>query len=168
MPRELRHVGLNPTRQNGTFPQAVRERAFAERWAEENDRGAGNMLELLLMGLDDRGPMAVEGPHGRIPRPPRLTQRDATIAATLIQWLGTNVGFEFVCQSLATAGMTVRPQTEDNARTRIRIDGRLGDADDDDPFGLESGPADPPEDFNDNGWDDDEEEDEDDWDDDPF
>lgn len=52
------------------------ERVFAERWAHEQD---SNLLRDLIS-------------YGDL----KLTQRDATVAATVIQWLGSNVGRSFL------------------------------------------------------------------------
>jgi len=54
-----------------------RELAFIEAWKRENEYGTrGNhLLDQLI---------------------PNATQRDAKVAATIIQWLGSNVGMGFL------------------------------------------------------------------------
>lgn len=66
-----RHVGLHHGRLD---PQAdnPREVSFAEQWREENQYG---QLMYLI---------------------PALTPRDEQVAATVIQWLGSNVGLSFL------------------------------------------------------------------------
>jgi hypothetical protein len=54
------------------------ERIFAEEWASLN-QGSRCTLEYML--ADE-----VNKPRGEV------SQRDATVAATVIQWLGTDVG----------------------------------------------------------------------------
>lgn len=58
-----------------------REKVFANLWQECNNSADG-ILEVIL----------------RENRLVVMTQRDATIAATLVQWLGTNIGQEFLYQ----------------------------------------------------------------------
>lgn len=65
-----------------------RERVFLRHWRKENKRVSGTnggcgVLELILS----------EDPNGHAVD---LTQRDATVAATVIQWLGTNCGYAFL------------------------------------------------------------------------
>lgn len=58
------------------------EKALADAWERENERA----LLKQLMG-NGQG-LAVDALH----RDPSITQRDADVAATVFQWLGTNVG----------------------------------------------------------------------------
>lgn len=53
-----------------------REVAFASQWRKENE-------------VDGRTPIITS-------LIPGCTQRDATVAATVIQWLGSNVGMSFL------------------------------------------------------------------------
>ena len=78
----MKHVGLHAHRLD---PRAdnPREIAFAGQWAKENEHdrpgtqsSVGNILRTLV---------------------PDAGQRDATVAATLMQWLGSNVGMCFLC-----------------------------------------------------------------------
>lgn len=66
-----------------------RENAFAKTWLEENptlDYGLQPTLLALVPGC---------------------TQRDATVAATMMQWLGSPVGFNFLNKALADAGYKI-------------------------------------------------------------
>ena len=65
-----------------------REVAFADQWDRENDRkGFGRpVLDALIEDW---------------------TNRDAEVAATLIQWLGSNVGFSFLEESLVKCGYSI-------------------------------------------------------------
>lgn len=74
----MKHEGFHKSRlqpeQNNP-----REIAFAEEWKEENDwKGQRrNLLQALV---------------------PNATERDAEVAATIIQWLGSNVGMGFIIE----------------------------------------------------------------------
>jgi len=77
----VEHVGLYANRLLARADNP-REVAFARQWAKENEYdspgtqgSAGNILRTLVPGS---------------------TQRDATVAATLIQWLGSNIGMCFL------------------------------------------------------------------------
>lgn len=73
---------LHPTRT--AFSDS--ERVFLEEWQKENDRTYTTpLLNMLLRPEKDK-----DGP------PVRITQRDAEVATTIIQWLGTNCGGCFV------------------------------------------------------------------------
>lgn len=74
------------------------ERAFLEVWQQQNQRHMGinggfAALELILCPPTD----------GRVPRDlesvPAITQRDALVAASVIQWLGTNGGISFLLEA---------------------------------------------------------------------
>lgn len=79
------HISLQPKRMSNDA-----ERIYAERWKKENDRRPAinsgfTALEHILL------------PDGqRVPD--RVTQRDAVVAASVIQWLGTSCGHSFVLQ----------------------------------------------------------------------
>jgi hypothetical protein len=67
-----------------------KERIFRDAWRKANRRERGlnggcGLLELLLSPHTERGFALF-----------RLTQRDATVAASVIQWLGTNCGQGFL------------------------------------------------------------------------
>lgn len=79
------HISLQPKRRTNDA-----ERIYADRWVKENERRAAinsgfTALEHILL------------PDGqRVPD--RVSQRDAVVAASVIQWLGTNCGHCFVMQ----------------------------------------------------------------------
>jgi hypothetical protein len=87
----IQHVGYRAERV--MWPSRDLERAFAFRWLERNASDLTN-LSLLLDGAEDEW------------RP--VTQRDARVAATVIQWLGTNCGFNFLLETLRQTGYEVR------------------------------------------------------------
>jgi hypothetical protein len=58
------------------------EVAFSEAWEKENERG--NVLAYLLQCGSQNG------------RPPDPSERDASVAATVVQWLGSPVGRQFL------------------------------------------------------------------------
>lgn len=82
---------LFPVEHIGTYPERrktrTEEEVFAKKWEETNKvepwRNFGQcLLEMLLSKPGE--------PWGD------LTQRDATVAASVIQWLGTNCGAAFI------------------------------------------------------------------------
>ena len=65
------------------------ERIYAEMWKKRNIRRAGvnsgfTFLELIL------------APKGDVSKVQPVSDRDAEVAACVIQWLGTNCGFHFM------------------------------------------------------------------------
>lgn len=80
------HEGLHPARLRADAPETV----YAEHWIKLNKRdpcrnGGHTYLEHILC------------PTGRDPGP--VTQRDATVAACVVQWLGTNCGMAFIIEA---------------------------------------------------------------------
>lgn len=75
----MKHEGFRKDRLN--HPDfSAKERAFAKEWADSvhttpSSKGDYHILEALV---------------------PNATERDAAVAATIIQWLGTNVGSSFL------------------------------------------------------------------------
>jgi len=88
-------VGKEKISHRGFFRERLKyrdsdlERAFADNW----ERACKEYFRLENI-LDHKGS-------------PKITQRDATIIATVIQWLGTNVGFNFVVSNFLECGYTV-------------------------------------------------------------
>lgn len=100
--QDLVHRGLHHVRtlHDLQYRDREREAAFAGAWesANPNDPNGLTALPPLLSELI-----------------PGCTQEQASAAATVVQWLGTTVGFEFIEQALATAGYAVvdkRPKTK--------------------------------------------------------
>lgn len=85
--------GMSPLRRHDGSHSGDRERAFHDQWSKEQSAGFGSgpLFRQMLSNLD------------LLP----MTQRDATIAATLVQWLGTNVGFCFLEQALRRCGYEI-------------------------------------------------------------
>lgn len=95
--------GLHEKRLNEHNPREV---AFAEQWQIENDH-SDYLAHLLRVNCDrkDDGarPDPAFGSWYRYPIGPP-TERDRIIAATVIQWLGSNIGMDFIGQSLKRCG----------------------------------------------------------------
>lgn len=70
-----------------------RERAFAKIWFGRNRYWAGRLAGILDPAT-----------HTANPRGYVVTRKEANTAASLIQWLGTNVGFCFLEAALHEAG----------------------------------------------------------------
>lgn len=79
----LQHVGTYPERR----AHGIGEDVYAKRWEKENEvepwKNYGQCLLELILSRPDK-------PWGD------LTQRDAQVAASVIQWLGTNCGMAFI------------------------------------------------------------------------
>lgn len=91
------HRSLNPDRLGNAA-----EEIFLRKWQKENERQRGlnngyGLLELLLTPTRIRSELPKWLPNSSGPYyVPPISQRDAEVAATVIQWLGTNCGLCFV------------------------------------------------------------------------
>lgn len=79
---KIKHEGLHTYR----LRDNPLEQKFAKAWAADNKRSAGCDLLDYLLAVDPNYPKG------------EVSQRDATVAATIIQWLGTPVGQSFLHQ----------------------------------------------------------------------
>lgn len=73
-----RHV-LHDLRTHSTKPHDILEKVLIEKWQEE--QGGGDLLQLLCRDLE---------------APQLINNRERRIAATVIQWLGSNCGLSFL------------------------------------------------------------------------
>ena len=102
----MRHTGLHSHRlapeQNNP-----REVAFAQQWQYENDRGPSSqpLIELLI---------------------PDCTDRDARVAATVIQWLGSNVGMSFLDETIKRSPDVAKWLKHSVDRAQVGLEGRGG------------------------------------------
>jgi len=89
----IKHEGFYANRLNTDNPREV---AFAEEWYLQNDRRTGALNGTLawLLGI---GGKPIQ----------KITQHDASVAATVIQWLGSNVGFSFLEEALGRRGYKI-------------------------------------------------------------
>jgi hypothetical protein len=90
-PQSLTHRGLayNRTKYEPEWRDRQRERALAHAWEVVN--------EPAPVGLSAIMPFLV----------PNASQAQATAAATVVQWLGSEVGFDFLTRALAQAGYVI-------------------------------------------------------------
>lgn len=100
---KVRHIGKFVNRLDLQCEQTTREGALARAWIETNRHNAGinggfGALEWLLCS---EGQSIVR----------ELTPDEALTAATVIQWLGTNVGFCWLTESLKSAGYVISKST---------------------------------------------------------
>lgn len=86
----MKHEGLHTNRLTKAADNP-REVAFAEEWEKENSLSHHNRptIEHLLGG------------------PGCVGVRDSTVAATVVQWLGSNVGMSFLRNALGRVGMEI-------------------------------------------------------------
>jgi hypothetical protein len=73
------------------------ERSFAKYWAIENKPRLGKRNGTLEYLIHGDGTSVIGD----------LTQEEATTAATVVQWLGSPVGFGFLEKVLASEGMEI-------------------------------------------------------------
>ncbi len=92
----LNHVGFEAQRVVfESSPMDRLERVFAFRWMEENRRQEWCTLDRLVYSPPESHTGA--------------TERDAKVAATVVQWLGTAVGYSFLKRCLEEAGFKIEP-----------------------------------------------------------
>jgi hypothetical protein len=110
---DLVHVGLSADRIQ--HPSGYREKAFAEAWQRANER-KGLHSEGVLQGLMYvtqasevwmGHPANRRGHYAEV-----ITQRDARIVATVVQWLGTNVGWCWLEDAVKACGYELKPTRE--------------------------------------------------------
>jgi hypothetical protein len=99
---DLKHEGLHAHRLN---PEAgnLREIAFAERWKRENGPYSNTLWELL----HHRHGNAFSMISDRVEKLAPYDQHSASVAATVVQWLGSNVGFGFLEEALGDCGYKI-------------------------------------------------------------
>lgn len=84
--KPIEHKGMKLYR----FEDNPREEIFAQEWEKE----APNLLDYILSSSNRKD--GIE------------TQRDATVAATMIQWLGTPVGWNFLSETVKKCGYELK------------------------------------------------------------
>lgn len=90
-----------------------REKAFHEQWLHENfpqggvNFGRGILQDLFMKHRDNK----IQN-LGFQEESIRITKRERRIVATVIQWLGTNVGWCFLGEALGRCGYQVVSQKE--------------------------------------------------------
>jgi hypothetical protein len=89
---KFKHRGIHHERTKHTPLEAV----FAQVWEDANKVDGGEACLLMCLMGESRK---------------ELTQRDADVAATIFQWLGSPVGRTYVYQALASAGLQLRLPT---------------------------------------------------------
>lgn len=106
---ELIHHGLHRQRLEYPCEQTTREQAFADTWERYAGKEHNALRHLMLVGRQD--PLSIFGDQREAAI--SLTQEHATLAATVVQWLGTNVGFGFLEEALRGAGYRVVKEARD-------------------------------------------------------
>lgn len=96
----IHHAGLHANRLN--HPCGAREETFAKAWRKENEPpsflngGRGILDHLLYASQDGR---SIDG---------EATEREESVAATVIQWLGTNCGWSFLEGIIKDCGFVIQ------------------------------------------------------------
>lgn len=86
------HRGLahSRTQLGEKFQDSLRERALAKKWEAENPTPGQFGHQPILNALI-----------------PDCTQRDAQVAATVVQWIGSEIGFQFLQEALESVGYQI-------------------------------------------------------------
>lgn len=99
-----------------------RELVFAEAWAAENLKHGSISLAQKLMATsreakeDEPGLPDGLSPFKRWRVAFILTPRDRVIIATIIQWLGTNVGWGWLCEVIDLCGYRLVRKDDETSR----------------------------------------------------
>lgn len=99
-------------------PASALERAYAAAWREENVKSwqfGGPLLQVLLT-VGPENPFAIFVDTEKRKRVYEVNQRDAHVAATVVQWLGTNIGRMFVEDILKGEGFKLVKCDPDHLR----------------------------------------------------
>jgi len=103
--RKVQHKGLRFSRTE----QNPRELSFQKSWEIENKESikynGSNEVDLLQFLFTQEGGSFFFGWRKRVKT---ITNRDRMIVATVIQWLGSNVGFCFLERMLKSAGYELK------------------------------------------------------------
>jgi hypothetical protein len=106
-PKAIKHVGVHASRLKWNNP---RELAFARQWEKENKNGK---ILWHLSYRDNTHSLGFDPLHRNITQLMPYDQNSATVAATVVQWLGSNVGLDFVRISLDKCGYKIVRKEED-------------------------------------------------------
>ena len=106
------------------------EAVFAEKWEEENHprpgfNGGDGILSSLMR---TRARVDVNDPDPNLllfETNPTVTRRERVVAATVIQWLGTNVGWCFLTQCLSACGFLLIEETSYERQVQSVADARI-------------------------------------------
>ncbi|KKN34243.1 hypothetical protein LCGC14_0795420 [marine sediment metagenome] len=95
----------------GKYDRTNPERIYAAAWKRANRRSAGvnqghSYVEWILCA------------DGKQPTP--ISRRDAAVAASVIQWLGTNVGLGFILEAERKIDQSRRSDDERRRRPSLR------------------------------------------------
>lgn len=109
--KRLRHVGLHARRTRNNPVEA----AIAEKWFKDNDPDSSRGFNEGMGRLQDLMVVYPPGEAG-LPSSPFsnrrvvfwITQREATIVATVMQWLGSPVGREWLFDILRKCGYEIQ------------------------------------------------------------
>lgn len=107
--RSMQRRRLKKRTEHDGAPAVNPERVYAAAWLRRH-REDPRFLNKILWPLDD--PKHTWGPPG-------ITRRDAAVAASIVQWLGTNVGLGFVYACERTIAEAIRSAEERRRRPSL-------------------------------------------------
>lgn len=100
-----KNIGYMHQRMKHDCEQSQREKALARAWRKENlcrswvDSGCGVLQDLFINTehIDHTYHFPIT----------KISKRDRVIAATVIQWLGSNCGFAWLCMVMKKCGYRI-------------------------------------------------------------
>lgn len=107
---QVRGISSHRLKPNAGNP---REIAFMDQWDYENENDRDLLSALMIEPCDGDDPDRVTGFRGdrlgqHYKRPlGQTTLRDRIVAATVVQWLGSNVGMSFLEMALKRCGYKI-------------------------------------------------------------
>lgn len=119
-PKHVAHVSIDAKRRRWN----VREEAFARLWEHENrpqkgiNFGCGILQDLMFEPGHAFTLYSAKCRH-------IIRNRDAAIVATVVQWLGTNVGFGFLEHALRMMGKRIVDIEPGDTPSWVKTDARL-------------------------------------------
>ena len=128
--KRVKHIGKSANRLNLRVPGWVnKERVFSREWIKENrpasylNGGIGTLRWLLAPEADHRFPLTIPASDATVQRCrtdlrfppfpltiPEVTQAEATAAASVVQWLGSNCGWSFMEECIRKCGYRITPK----------------------------------------------------------
>lgn len=97
------NYGIRKERADGE-KYGEREKAFQQQWLKENHPSAGYGYYGIIQALFEDKPINSPFKQTII----SVNNRDRRIVATIIQWLGSNIGFNFLENSLKNCGYIIQ------------------------------------------------------------
>lgn len=103
--RGHKNIGYMHHRMKFDCEQSNREKALSRLWRKENQKR--HWLNCGFGVLQDLFFNSAHFDRTKIFPLTTITKRDRVIAATVVQWLGSNCGFTFLCKAMDNCGYKI-------------------------------------------------------------